>query len=217
MELVHGEALRKFTIYNFQFTMKWMKRESVDSTGSPRRTAKRYSGFTLIELLVVVGIMIVLAVVGVSNFMFSLKKSHDVTRKSDLATIAKGLEAFASDWGDYPAGDASGKIVGCDVNKLGLVACSWGGSFATYFPQTAADPDKRLITFLTEIPNDPVSGQNYFYERVDLEDSLGNFIGHGFNLYALLENTADPNVKTGLLVSCGSANCNYQLSQSGVQ
>lgn len=34
-------------------------------------------GFTLVELTIVVAIMLILASVGLSNYLFSLKKSHD--------------------------------------------------------------------------------------------------------------------------------------------
>ncbi len=164
-------------------------------------------GFTLMELLIVVAIMLVLATVGFSNFIFSLKKSHDAQRKSDLSTIARGLEAFANDWGDYPDSNVSGQIEACDYNNAGLDFCDSGDIMAAFFPPTAAAGNRALVTYLAKIPYDPVSGQTYFYERTST----------GYNLYAALENTADPYYKSSLVVSCGDVTCNYQVSQGGVQ
>jgi hypothetical protein len=45
----------------------------------------------------------------------------------------------------------------------------------------AANVNGTVQTYLTKLPEDPVVGQTYFYERVDLTDSLGNFAGCGFN------------------------------------
>jgi general secretion pathway protein G len=60
------------------------------------------SAFTLIELLVVIGIMAILAgllTVGVNK---AIKKAHIVRLQGDLQTISQALEAYKSDFGDYP-------------------------------------------------------------------------------------------------------------------
>src|SRR3989344_1934965 len=130
------------------------------------------SGFTLVEMLVVVAILLILSTAGLSNFIFSIVKSHDTQRKQDLATIVKGIEAFVNDFGSYPD---------CDDDNSGLVACNFGGSMKAYFGGTAQ-------TYLSRLPADPVPGQVYFYEKT----------ASGFNLYASLENANDPGIKTGL-------------------
>jgi len=155
-------------------------------------------GFTLMELMIVVAIIMILAAVGFSNYIFSLKKSHDAARKSDLATIAKGLEAFANDFTDYPDDDDAGGIKACDSGS-GLVACSWGD------PMTAK-PNGTAQTYLSKIPKDPVDGQYYYYIKTT----------DGFELYAGLENISDPSYElTG--VSCGDLQCSYTLTQGGVK
>lgn len=167
---------------------------------------EKSNGFTLMELLIVIAIMLILASVGFSNFIFSLKKSHDAKRKTDLSTIARGLESFANDWGDYPGDDAAGKMVACDYNNSSLAACDFGDAMAAFFPPTAQAANRALVTYIAEIPDDPVSGQTYYYDKTST----------GYNLYAALENTADPSyAEVGIL--CGDVNCNYTLSQSGVQ
>ncbi|OGD71175.1 hypothetical protein A3A84_02325 [Candidatus Collierbacteria bacterium RIFCSPLOWO2_01_FULL_50_23] len=156
-------------------------------------------GFTLMELLIVVAIMLILATVGFSNFIFSLKKSHDARRKSDLATIVRGLEAFATDRGDYPNDDGAGKMKACDYIDTGLDYCDFGDPMAAFF-------QGALVTYLAKMPNDPVNGQTYYYEKTNA----------GYKLFAALENTADPNYLE-VAASCGDVNCNYTVSQAGVE
>jgi prepilin-type N-terminal cleavage/methylation domain-containing protein len=157
-------------------------------------------GFTLMELMIVVAIIMILAAVGFSNYIFSLKKSHDAARKSDLATIAKGLEAFANDFTVYPDDDGSGKIKACGADTA-LTACVWGD-----------DAMKVLIggnyqTYLSKIPKDPVDGQYYYYIKTT----------DGFELYAGLENISDPSYSETAVSCGGDVNCNYTLTQGGVK
>ncbi|MBI2310637.1 prepilin-type N-terminal cleavage/methylation domain-containing protein [Candidatus Collierbacteria bacterium] len=157
-------------------------------------------GFTLMELLVVVAVMMILAVLGLSGYLFSIKKSHDVVRKSDLAAIAKGLEAFANDFTVYPDDDGAGKIKACGIDSA-LTACVWGGEAMKV---TIGGKDQ---TYMVKIPKDPVTGQYYYYTKTT----------DGFELYAGLENTSDPSFKDmGFL--CGDViNCSYTLTQAGVK
>lgn len=155
-------------------------------------------GFTLMELMVVVGIIMILAAVGFSNYIFSLKKSHDAARKSDLSTIAKGLEAFANDFTDYPDDDDAGNIKACGFDSA-LTACSWGDPMEVTIGTNA-------VKYLAKIPKDPIDGQYYYYIKT----------AEGYNLYAGLENISDPSYKlTGL--DCGDLKCSYTLTQAGVQ
>ncbi len=154
------------------------------------------------ELLIVMGVVLILSVIGLDSFVFSIKKSRDSARKSDLTTIQKGLEAFAVDWGEYPADDGAGKMVACDYSGTGtLVACTAGNQLAAFFKGS-------LVIYLAKIPSDPTSARNYYYQKTST----------GYNVFAAIENTSDPYFKSGLTQSCGSGvTCNYQLSQAGVQ
>ncbi len=59
-------------------------------------------GFTLIELLVVVGIIAILAVVGITIYSSNLKKARDTARKKDITAIAAVLESSYSVSGYLP-------------------------------------------------------------------------------------------------------------------
>lgn len=156
-------------------------------------------GFTLMELLVVVAVMLILAVLGFSSYIFSIKKSHDVVRKSDLAAIAKGLETFANDFIVYPDDDGAGKIKACG-SDVAPTACDWGDSM-----KISIGGNDQI--YMVRIPKDPASNQSYYYKKTD----------DGFNLYAGLENISDPSY-ADVGISCGDdVNCNYTLTQAGVK
>src|SRR5689334_17277314 len=77
-------------------------------------SAKKTGGFTLIELMIVMIIMGVLAAIGVSAFVSSQKKGRDTTRKENLKSIANALELYYNDNLQYPLGDGSGGMLGCN-------------------------------------------------------------------------------------------------------
>jgi len=80
---------------------------------SPRKTAPaRESGFTLVELLVVILIIGMLAAIAIPVFLNQRRKAVDATIKSDLRTVAIGLETVKVDKSSYPtlASDLSGDV-----------------------------------------------------------------------------------------------------------
>lgn len=56
------------------------------------RDMKRASGFTLIELLITISIMVILMTLAVVNIRGTLVQARDEERKSDVETMARGLE-----------------------------------------------------------------------------------------------------------------------------
>lgn len=60
--------------------------------------------FTLIELLIVITIIGILAVAIVPRLSSSTGRARDVARKSDLSSLAAGMELYYADNGAYPDG-----------------------------------------------------------------------------------------------------------------
>jgi len=92
-------------------------------------------GFTLIELLIVMAILGILSAIGISNFQMARLKARDVARKSDLATIAKSLEAYVNDHKQYPSAP---------------------------LPDPFVDPAGTV--YAAKLPSDP-GGYNYYYVK----------------------------------------------------
>ena len=61
--------------------------------------------FTLIELLIVIGIIAILALIAVPNFLEAQVRAKVARAIADMRTIATGLEAYCVDWGAYPVND----------------------------------------------------------------------------------------------------------------
>ncbi len=59
-------------------------------------------GFTLIELLIVVAIIAILAAIAVPNFLEAQVRAKASRAKSDIRTLATGLEAYYTDNNAYP-------------------------------------------------------------------------------------------------------------------
>lgn len=158
-------------------------------------------GFTLVELLVVISILGILASIALVSFRSAQMRGRDAQRKSDLKQISSSLELYYSDYGKYPAAssDGLGLIVGCPSTTD--TACAWGsGQFW----------DEKTIYFRT-VPKDPVTGQNYYYRSI----TVNNSAYQGFQLFAHLENSQDINLMPGVAAknySCGSKICNFSIT-----
>jgi prepilin-type N-terminal cleavage/methylation domain-containing protein len=61
------------------------------------------TGFTLIELLIVVAIIAILAGIALPNFLEAQTRSKVSRVKTDLRTIATGLEAYHTEHNRYPS------------------------------------------------------------------------------------------------------------------
>jgi len=89
--------------------------------------------FTLIEILVTIVIIGILAGVIMISTSSSINKAHDSTRRQDLGAISRGLRAYQTANGYYPA-------LSC---KIGTAGCL----------------DNLVPQYLASLPTDPVSGQ----------------------------------------------------------
>ena len=88
------------------------------------RIVRHTHAFTLIELLIVVAIIAILAAIAVPNFLEAQTRAKVSRAKSDLRTLATGLEAYRIDNNNYPyvTDDDSGEWLmpaGMPVNRTG--------------------------------------------------------------------------------------------------
>ncbi len=167
---------------------------------TPNKTQN--SGFTLLEILVVMVIIGILVTIGVNTFMGAQKKGRDSRRKEDLHQITTALEVYYNDHGYYPESSGNGEIIGCGGSGPPSV-CNWGAIFA-----------RDNITYMVQLPKDPVDGRQYYYDSDD---------GRDYAIFAYLENDQD-----GVLVKdedgqvlfyegmdCGGSTlCSYGLSST---
>jgi type II secretion system protein G len=75
------------------------------------RTRKRRAAFTLIELLIVVGIIAILAMIALPNFLEAQTRAKVSRTKSDMRTIVTALEVYAVDHNHYPPNYDAGDYV----------------------------------------------------------------------------------------------------------
>lgn len=157
-------------------------------------------GFTMIEILVVMAIIGILVTLGVRSFTSTQMKARDLRRKADLANLSKPLEAYFNDYDTYPLSSANGLMVIDDSTPL-----NWGDEFV----------NNNGTTYMVQLPEDPSSSRQYFYQ------SDGTY----WAVYALLENTLDPDVvlddkskpSTYADTNCGNTECNYRLTSSNFE
>lgn len=147
-------------------------------------------GFTLIELLIAIAILGVLSTVGFANFTSARIKAADIKKKSDLATIAKSLEAYVNDHRAYPD-SLSGKILCQPPADI----CDWGDPFT----------DSNGTIYAATLPEP--SGTEYIYTKS----------GSSYTLYTYLANENDPALDTTITQACGSNNCNYKITSSNTR
>lgn len=127
-------------------------------------TKKNFSaGFTLIELLIVLAIIGILATLGFSSYMNSVKSGHDARRKSDLRAIQNALELYYQDNESYPGslpfGSSFCHPTDCDTAKyMETIPKDPSGSDYTY----VSDGTTYQLYSCIENPNDSGPGvQNY--------------------------------------------------------
>jgi prepilin-type N-terminal cleavage/methylation domain-containing protein len=119
-------------------------------------------GFTLIELLIVIGIIAILALIAIPNFLQAQVRAKVSRVQADMRSIASGLESYCVDWATYPPDGNGPPYAGLiamttpvayltqmvpDVFNLGFVDGRTGQHFGTNDPNT-----KRLFELGTGNP-----------------------------------------------------------------
>ena len=70
------------------------------------------NGFTIVELLIVIVVIAILAAVSIVAYNGVQQRARDSNRKSDLSVIAKALQMYNIDNGNYAVSDADGNCTG---------------------------------------------------------------------------------------------------------
>lgn len=128
---------------------------------SSMKTKKKRSkkGFSLIEVLIVVAIFLILLILAFQQLGVQLAKGRDARRKSDLDTIKKAYEDYASDRNQYPP---YGTLDSCgDPSATAL---------AGYLSDIPCDPDGTPYLYVPYPDFSDTSGGFRVYARLELED-----------------------------------------------
>ena len=140
-------------------------------------------GFTLIELLIVIAIIGILVGLSVFGLQGARESARDARRKSDLEQIRTAVETYRADCNTYPL------TIPAPPNPL------TGSGLSLNCPVTNV--------YTSAIPQDPIAGRSYLYASD----------GITYEICASLEgSTTAPPVTCGTSSVCGSANCNYKVT-----
>lgn len=133
-------------------------------------------GFTLLEIIIVISLIGLISTFFLGNVFSSLARGRDSRRKQDLRSVAQGLELYYNDNRVYPT------------------ALPTPG-------QAFSHPQDINVIYLSKIPADPVSAQNYCYS---------SSTGISYKFYASLENPKDLDIIP--TITCSGKNYNYGIS-----
>jgi prepilin-type N-terminal cleavage/methylation domain-containing protein len=133
-------------------------------------------GFTLIELLIVVAIIAILAAIAIPNFLAAQTRSKVAKVKSEMATLATGIESYHVDETWYPI---YGRIAADDSYQYPATVNS-----STDKMQCISTAITTPIAYISTIPQDPFatlmsSGHTEIrnYEYINLVQHVANFGG----------------------------------------
>lgn len=130
-------------------------------------------GFTLIELLVVIGIIGVLAVMGVTFFNIAKTKARKAKAQHEIATIEKTIGMLVNDANSWPGHQTPNQINPVNNNEI----CSDGCGFNLSSPEAgimASDGNYANWSgpYMPQMPVDPW-GHDYFFDtdyRITMDD-----------------------------------------------
>lgn len=165
-------------------------------------------GFTLAELVTAMGVLAILAMVGIItiNPLEQFKKSADSRRKSDLAQIQRALEVYYQDFGSYPSmsQDPNPNRICREPAKSGtcVTQVPWGNDWKPYMDVLPIEQrNNKTYAYWTDS-----TGQSYaLYASLDRE---------GRDPQACNNGNACVNAEVRN-VNCGGI-CNYGVTSSNI-
>ncbi len=104
---------------------------------------KSRSGFTIVELLIVIVVIGILAAITIVAYNGIQQRGRDAQRKSDVANIAKALELYYIDNGQYPLSSGSTTI---NSGWSTTADASWQNLRAQLVPK-----------YIANLPSDPIN------------------------------------------------------------
>lgn len=154
------------------------------------RAVKVMNKFTKQEIIQLMIIFTVLVIISVPNFITSIRRSRDLTRKDDFSQIIHVLDAYQDRYKKFPE-SSNGKIVACTNGVLDeytvFSPCEWG--YLSPFGNIPSDPHKD-------------KGASYTY--------LSN--GNRYQLLGALEVAKDDEFDIKIKIrslQCGNRICNF--------
>ena len=108
-----------------------------------KRASHTSPGFTIVELLIVIVVIAILAAITIVAYNGIQQRARDSQRQNDIKTIAKALEMYYLDNGQYPHANGSTTIT---TNWSTTADSSWQ-SLASYL----------VPKYISSMPSDPTS------------------------------------------------------------
>jgi prepilin-type N-terminal cleavage/methylation domain-containing protein len=135
------------------------------------------TGFTLIELLIVVGIIAILALVAVPNFLEAQTRAKVAAVKNDLRVLAGSLEAYAVDNHRYPPATGVGMfyidgVTFADPVSERLVPLTTPIAYLSSIPKDRIPPNRCVGSSIAHLDT-----YDYFEPDARPEDGSGRTSG----------------------------------------
>ena len=181
------------------------------------RQKKLVPGFTLVELLIVIVVIAILAAITVVAYNGIQGKAHDSQRQQDIKTIAKALELYYIDNGQYPPSSCASNCA---------ISSTWSDTNDSSWANLASALVPKYISSLPSDPNpttgsNPLTASNYGYAY--FVNSNGTYCGTAkYQMYILvytLESGAQQNTLNGACTTSPlgpyGSKSNYRVAVGG--